>query len=280
MLASPQQEPSIALGQILADLNHLGRELVREDREQDRMIIFKDASRLHLIPSPLQRPYDHEAGLQARPVWDLASLKPQNRWSSKASMTGVGLAGTHLTALEEQMEVVAREAAVLAEEVGKENSTWVRESVDMMLTGSAYRRGLYEWGKKRHLTCSITPKTCKILKKFTESSKCRKCLSKFVVLEAQSRQVPRVGPTNARLRALLPLELPSGRVGVTVAGEQVVMEKGRIVIVDDSFENMLWNESEEGNAVLLLVDFHHPDLKDLKKKDGYSEHGQNQFIIY
>ena len=173
------------------------------------------------MPHLLQRPVDHLPGLKALPVWELADLRPQNRWSSKSSMTGLGLASTHLAGLQDQVEVMAAEAAALMEEVGAPNSTWAKESLPMMLSGAAYQRGLYEWAKRRHLTCSHATKTCTAIKKFTDSSKCKKCLSKYLLVEPGSRQVGRLGPTNGRLRALLPLLVPDGDVTVTAGGQKV-----------------------------------------------------------
>ena len=50
-------------------------------------------------------------------------LKPANRWSSASSLTGLGLATTHLVKLEKQLEVVAKEAAALhpAQKLTKKN---------------------------------------------------------------------------------------------------------------------------------------------------------------
>jgi aspartate beta-hydroxylase len=264
---------------VITDLNYLGRELAREGRQADSRILFQDASRLHLVPSPLQRPVDPLPGLQARPLWDLAQLRAQNRWTSASALTGLGLAGAPLARLEEQAEELAREAAALAEGAGKDPA-WRREGHQMELAGAAYTRGLYAWGKKRHETCSHAARACKLIKQFPDSAKCRKCLSKYLVVEAGGRLVPRVGPTNTRLRAVLPLEVPGGGARLTVGGQDVQLQRGKLVVMDDSFENSVWNESAEGSLLLLLVDFHHPDLNDRQKKLAYSEQGQNQFAMY
>jgi hypothetical protein len=45
---------------------------------------------------------------------------------------------------------------------------------------------------------------------------------------------------------VLPLQVPGGHARLTVGGEDVQLVQGRLVVMDDSFENSLWNESEEG----------------------------------
>ena len=206
-------------------------------------------------------------------------LKPASRWSSTSSLTGLGLATTHLVKLEKQVEVVAKEAAALAEEVGLENSSWVEEGSMLMVDGRAFQRPLYSWGKRRHAACALAPSTCSLVKQFVESSKCKKCQSKILVLEPNSRQVVRVGPTNGRLRALLPLKVAQdGGARLVAGGGEVILELGKVTVVDDSFDTAL--QSGEGEMHLLQVDFYHPDINDRKKKDAYSEKGQNQFALY
>lgn len=207
----------------------------------------------------------------------MEELKPASRWSSASSLTGVGLATTHLAKLEKQFEVVAEEAAALAEEVGLENSTWVEEGKAMMVEGKTHQRPLYSWGKRRHAACALAPTTCSLIKQFADSSKCRKCQSKFLVLDPNSEQVVRVGPTNGRLRALLPLKLGQGGAKLMAGDEEVTLVQGKVTVLDDSFDTAL--KSGEGEMHLLQVDFHHPDLSDRRKKDSYSEKGQHQFAL-
>ena len=208
----------------------------------------------------------------------MEDLKPASRWSSASSLTGLGLATTYLAKMEKQAEVVAKEAAALAEEIGVENSTWVEEGKTMMVKGQTHQKPVYSWGKRRHAACALAPTTCSLVKQFVASSKCKKCQSKFLVLEANSKQVARVGPTNGRLRALLPLKLPQSRAKLVAGGEEVILEQGKVIVVDDSFDTAL--ESGDGEMHFLQVDFHHPDLGDKRKKDAYSEKGQSQFALF
>ena len=118
------------------------------------------------------------------------------------------------------------------------------------------------------------------MKKFPDSSNCKKCISKFVLLRPKTEVLPHVGPTNAKLRAILPITVPEGDTGIKVAGRDVQLEEGTIVVIDDSFENNLWNEAED-DLLILSIDFHHPDLKDREKKmAAFTDHVKNKFVIY
>ena len=231
-----------------------------------------------MIVSPKQRPIDFIPDLRSRPIWSIEELKPASRWSSASSLTGLGLATTHLSKMEKQFEVVAKEADALAEEIGLENSAWVDEGRTMMVEGRTHQRPIYSWGKRRHAACAVAPTICSLIKQFVDSAKCRKCQSKLLVLEPKSKQVVRVGPTNGRLRALLPLKLAKEGAKLLAGGEEVILEQGKVTVVDDSFDTAL--QSGEGEMHLLQVDFHHPDLSDRRKKDAYSEKGQHQFALF
>ena len=101
----------------------------------------------------------------------------------------------------------------------------------------------------------------------------------MVLLKPSARHRTYVGPTNTRLRALLPLKL-EGSAGLTVGGEKIAFQAGRMIVFDDSFENSFWSESND-DILLLSVDFHHPDLSDREKKsDTFTEFVQNKFITH
>jgi len=260
------------------DINYLALELCRKKRQDIRDIILKDASRLHLIPSPLQRPIELMKNLKAQPVWEMNELQSQNRWTNAQSLTGIGQSSDKLNNIEKNFKTIKEEAFTMVNDINEEDS-WI-EDKSLVSTGSAHIRGLYLYSKKKHETCSKNPRLCKILKKFKDSSDCKKCTSKFVLLHANSRVLPHVGPTNGKLRAILPISVPTGNTGLQVADKVVKLVEGHMVVIDDSFENSLWNETEE-DLILLSVDFHHPDLKDRDKKSGsFTEFMKNKFVHY
>ena len=53
-----------------------------------------------------------------------------------------------------------------------------------------------------------------------------------------------------------------------------------MIIIDSSFEHSLNNESEN-DAILLVVDFNHPDLTDKEKKSlAFNDHVKSRFLLY
>ena len=53
-----------------------------------------------------------------------------------------------------------------------------------------------------------------------------------------------------------------------------------MIIIDASFEHSLKNESEN-DAILLVVDFNHPDLTDKEKKSlAFNDHVKSRFLLY
>jgi len=275
-----EQEQSQEKGVLSMDLNYVGMELSKRKRQDIKDIVFKDASRLHLIPSPLKRPLELMKDLKSQPVWEMKELQSQNRWTNAQSLTGLGQTSDKLRNIAENMEKIKEEAGEILKDIGESDSTWIEDKVNVLDSGLYYTRVLYLYSKKKHETCSKNPSLCKMLKKFPDSSTCKKCLSKFVLIKPKTHLVPRVGPTNAKLRAVLPVNVPEGNVGMKVANQELKLEEGKVLIIDDSFENNIWNETED-DLFLLLIDFHHPDLRDRQKKSGtFTDYVKNKFVTF
>eukprot|EP00090_Calanus_glacialis_P034684 TRINITY_DN5853_c0_g1_i1.p1 TRINITY_DN5853_c0_g1~~TRINITY_DN5853_c0_g1_i1.p1 ORF type:complete len:535 (-),score=128.27 TRINITY_DN5853_c0_g1_i1:119-1723(-) len=266
-------------GLLTIDLNYLGVELSKRSRNDIKEIIYKDASRLHLIPSPMQRPLELMKDLKSQPVWELSELQSQNRWTNAQSLTGLGQTSDKLKNIAANLKAIKDEAQEIVKDIN-DGDTWIEDKTSLVGHGTSYTRGLYLYSKKKHETCSKCPTLCKILKKFPDSSNCKKCISKFVLLRPKTEVLPHVGATNAKLRAILPISVPEGDTGIKVAGKYIKLEEGKIVVIDDSFENNLWNEAQD-DLLILSIDFHHPDLKDREKKTGaFTDHVKNRFVIY
>ena len=138
---------------------------------------------------------------------------------------------------------------------------------------------LFLYGKKKHEACSRASATCKLIKKFKDSSSCPKCISKFVLIKPAAELVPKVGPTNTRLRAVLPLRV-AGSAGLRLGEKTVSLVTGEIAVFDDSFENRFWSYSKD-DILLMIMDFHHPDLPDREKKSSsFTEFVKNHYMTY
>ena len=94
----------------------------------------------------------------------------------------------------------------------------------------------------------------------------------FSTLHGKSYIKPHTGPMNLRLRIHLPLIVPSHtkpdafsnkpqtKCGIRVGDQIRSWKEGKAVVLDDSYEHEVWNETNE-TRVLLLVDVWHPDVR-------------------
>ena len=54
--------------------------------------------------------------------------------------------------------------------------------------------------------------------------------------------------------------VPEGQCRLRVAGETRVVEEGRCLVFDDSFEHEAWNDDPSATRIVLILDVWHPDL--------------------
>ena len=78
---------------------------------------------------------------------------------------------------------------------------------------------------------------------------------------------PHVGPTNCRLRMHLGLIVPEPRekIFLTVKGEKLFWEEGKVLIFDDSFEHEV-EHNGDSFRMILIVDVWHPELDEGTKR--------------
>ena len=116
--------------------------------------------------------------------------------------------------------------------------------------------------------CSIAPTTCSIVMG-ASSVFCPTCTSKWSVLGPNSHIGKHCGPTNARLRIHLGLQIPVG-CSMIVGEKTLGWKEGEIIIFDDSFEHEVWNNSSE-ERMIFIMDIFHPDLSESQKKEDRFE---------
>ena len=68
------------------------------------------------------------------------------------------------------------------------------------------------------------------------------------------------GPTNKKLRCHLPLVVPSDKCRLRVGDETRILEEGKCIVFDDSFEHEAWNDDANASRIVLICDVWHPDL--------------------
>ena len=165
-------------------------------------------------------------------------------------------------------------------ELSSDIEEWEQDDHFLVKSGTFHAKGLFLYGKKKHETCSVTPKTCKLLKAFKESSTCKKCISKIVLVKPGTHQIRHNGPSNERLRAILPLQAEAGKAKLLIGKHEKILTENELVVIDDSFENALSNDSGD-DLLLLEMDFNHPDLTDREKNtESFSEQVKAKFVLY
>lgn len=147
-------------------------------------------------------------------------------------------------------------------------------------------KGIWDWhsyilnGEVKTRFAESCPNTASILKNidhhlFYSSSKDSHNPFGFVffsTLHGKSFIKPHTGPMNLRLRIHLPLIVPKNtkpdaysskpktKCGIRVGDQIREWKEGKAVVLDDSYEHEVWNETEE-MRVILLVDIWHPDVR-------------------
>lgn len=76
----------------------------------------------------------------------------------------------------------------------------------------------------------------------------------FSLFRTGTHLYPHRGEIEGVLRCHLPIQVPSGDLGIQFCDETRVWEPGRCLVIDDSFEHTAWNLGD-GDRVVLLVTF-------------------------
>jgi aspartyl/asparaginyl beta-hydroxylase (cupin superfamily) len=90
----------------------------------------------------------------------------------------------------------------------------------------------------------------------------------FSTLHVGTKIEPHYGPCNIRLRVHLPLRVPAGPssvVGMRIAGQEMVWERGKPIVFDDTYEHSVWNQGDR-ERVVLLFDLWHPELESSERQ--------------
>lgn len=87
----------------------------------------------------------------------------------------------------------------------------------------------------------------------------------FSVLKPHSRIPPHCGPVNGRLIAHLPLVVPENCGEMQVAGEARSWQAGQLMVLDDSFEHEMVNDSDE-TLIVLVFDTWNPRLTPVERQ--------------
>ncbi len=192
--------------------------------------------------NPYQRPHFYFPGLTARPWWDTDAFP----WVAR---------------LEEQTEVLRDELRNLLHQ-GFLNPPPIEKidprqrDFDQMLVrkGAWHLYRLYYNGFVLRENCERCPQTTRLFRSIPE---CWGTVG-FGVLGPRTHIEPHCGPSNAKLRCHLGLQIPEN-CAIRVEKETRCWTEGKCIVFDDSFEHEVWNWSEEPRYIFLF-DVHHPEL--------------------
>lgn len=148
--------------------------------------------------------------------------------------------------------------------------------------------GQWDWhsfmlkGKVQHPFCQQFPQTATILQKLRHEGLLFAGTpfgySFFSTLHPKSSIAAHSAPMNFRVRVHLPLLVPEmGSCGIRVGPITRTWSEGKALVLDDSYEHEVWNETES-RRVILLVDLWHPDVTMQERKDivDLFDHAQKQ----
>eukprot|EP00811_Abedinium_folium_P020821 NODE_2983_length_2111_cov_2.050907.p1 GENE.NODE_2983_length_2111_cov_2.050907~~NODE_2983_length_2111_cov_2.050907.p1 ORF type:complete len:628 (-),score=179.43 NODE_2983_length_2111_cov_2.050907:97-1980(-) len=132
---------------------------------------------------------------------------------------------------------------------------------------------LVENGKSHPVNCARCPETVRLL--------AERCPEVFTLIHGSiifSRLAggtvikPHCGPTNARIRIHLALEVPDPPPRIRIAGKWYTWEVGRCLVFDDSFEHEVMHNGGDARVVL-IVDLWHPEFTDqLRRRYLHGRH--------
>ncbi|MGX1853056.1 aspartyl/asparaginyl beta-hydroxylase domain-containing protein [Streptomyces sp. NPDC055299] len=159
--------------------------------------------------------------------------------------------------LEAATEGITAEFESLGGLVGKRTLSKPSELADKGRWSAHY---LYYTAKAYPKNLKACPKTVETLEPIPGALGCG--MTYFSVLDPGTHIPAHTGYTNAHLRCHLGLVTPNGP-RIRVGDETREWERGKAFVFDDSYEHEVWNDSDEGRAVLLF-DIWHPELTEIE----------------
>lgn len=184
-----------------------------------------------------QQPAMYVRGLEAHP-WHDTGCKP---WIAQ---------------LEAHTDVIRRELLAL-----RDVHSFRPQVNGLVRDGSWNAFYLHSYGGRVDANCRRCPETARLLDPVRGLGTAG--LAYFSALTPGAHIAPHFGPTNVRLRCHLGLVVPEG-CRMRIGSEQVTWREGEALLIDDSFEHEVWNESARTRLVL-IVDSWHPGLSEAER---------------
>lgn len=225
---------------------HLGDAYQRLQQSDEAYRLYEAGAQKGLFLSAYQRSLYNVDHLTGRPWW-------------KPDQTGYK---TYLKMLEDNWRVIKEEGMA---QLDMKSGSFLPEEENLREKGDWKQFTLYQQGRKIKENCAKVPKTCELIDKIPDAKGCTRGQVKFSVMHPGVHVWPHCGPTNCRIRAHLGLVVPKGP-RIRVANTTRQWSVGKFIIFDDSFEHEVWHNGTDLRLVL-IVDFWHPELSALEKRD-------------
>ena len=187
----------------------------------------------------------------------------------------MGETGDILLDIQARWETLRSEAERLmsAHHWSGEAGLWTRGEKDLETAGRWQQLVVAGFGfpaPPRSL-CDSAPVLCSLSSQLYQAGSCPAGQIKLSVMSGATEVRPHCGLANTKLRAHLPLLVPSDPPPwLRVAETHLTWQEGEMIVFDDSFEHEVRHESNKTRIVLIL-DINHPGLSE-EKRAWYENH--------
>ena len=268
----------------------------KQDKEEDGppATLIQGPSLLVTSTSPLNRPSPsmfYMPGLRSLPFWTMPSKQSTKEEEDDSHRRVAFRDPTVLKViqhLESNYQIIKDEymSAVMGIHSSSQEGTALPKPLepdyDVNVQGSEHAQdslhtGTWDWHSymiqgefKDETFAKSCPQTARIVKELSDlfvGTPFGFCF--FSTLQPQSTIQPHAAPMNIRLRCHLPLLVPSGgqNCAIRVGNQVQSWQKGKVMVLDDSYPHEVWNHTTDETRVIFLLDIWHPDITKQERHD-------------
>ena len=208
---------------------NLGDSLHRLGRIEEAREVYRKGAENGVFISEYQRSLYNVDRLKSRPFWTKVETTYNEDFSE----------------LSKYWNIIRDEGLILLREGGY----FIDEIENLKQQGDWKQLELFSRGRPTR-NCEQASVTCRLIKKFKAASGCSRGQVKFSVMHPNTHVHPHCGPTNARIRAHLGLQIPDNTT-IRVAEETRSWKEGEWLIFDDSYEHEVWHNGTTMRLVLI-----------------------------
>ena len=233
-------------------VSKLGFALAKTRNIEPANQLFENAAKTGLFPTFWQRGEYYQTDIRSKPIWNINETKME----------------CFLKGVRYKWKAIRNEALEIYQ-----HNLFTIQNENIRDTGSWEVYTLFILGKKINENCIYAPITCKLFESLPQIANNRYGSVKFSLMKSGTHVYSHSGPTNARLRAHLGLDIPGANKNISsvspsrlrVLNEYLKWANGEIFIFDDSFDHEVWHFNQQnGSRLILIFDIWHPELTELQ----------------